>query len=125
MARILVIDDSDDLRTIYQQMLSAAGYDVAVAAGGREGISHFRNQLPDLVITDLFMPDLDGFQTIKRLVEEFPSVKIIAMSGHDMAGSMLQIAQAFGARETLQKPFRVDKLLRTVADVLQSGCRAG
>ena len=125
MARILVIDDSDDLRTIYQQMLSAAGYEVSVAAGGREGISHFRAQMPDLVITDLFMPDLDGFQTITRLVEEFPAVKIIAMSGHDQASSMLQIAQGFGARETLLKPFRVDKLLRTVEGVLKSRPSAG
>lgn len=120
MARILVIDDSDDLRMIYREMLASAGHEVTVAAGGRQGIDHFRAHQPDLVITDLFMPEVDGFETISRLLGEFPSAKIIAMSGHGLAGSMLQLARKFGARQTLQKPFCTEKLLATVEDVLQS-----
>ena len=113
-----MIDDNDELRMIFGAMLASAGYEVAVASGGQEGLDHYRAHFPDLVITDLFMPGMDGFETISRLLAEFPSAKIIAMSGHEQAGSMLGIARQFGASETLKKPFSVGKLLAVVEQVL-------
>lgn len=120
MDRILVIDDNAELRTIFGAMLESAGYEVTLAPGGHEGLDHYRAHFPDLVITDLFMPGMDGFETISRLTAEFPSAKIIAMSGHEQAGDMLAIARQLGASETLQKPFSAGKLLAAVEGLLHA-----
>jgi len=118
MARILVIDDRPDERAVVHDMLLSAGYEVLLAADGREGLKTYRVRPTDLVITDLFMPELDGVETILALRREFPEAKVIAISGHATADAMLSIARQLGSVATLEKPFTAEHLLAAVQKAL-------
>ena len=118
MAGILVIDDDPDTRELLQTTLESAGHKILLASNGREGVQLFREKPTDLVITDLFMPEQEGLETIKQLRMEFPDVRILAMSGKPTGGTMLAVARRLGATTILQKPFLPDELLRTVEQTL-------
>jgi len=118
MARILVIDDDPDTRAMLEQTLKPAGYEVISAADGREGVERYRASPADLVITDLYMPNQDGSETIRELRSSFPEVAIIAMSGTPNTGTMLSIAQNVAAVGILRKPFVADELIAAVARAL-------
>src|SRR2546421_220445 len=81
MARILVIDDNNDLRTIMQHMLEPEGHEVVLAADGAEGLKLQAECPAALVITDIFMPNKEGIETIYELREKYPHTIIIAISG--------------------------------------------
>lgn len=78
--RILLIEDESVLRMTFKYLLEEEGYCVCEASNGREGLDIFSRTHPDLVITDMLMPELDGFETIKRIRAIAPDVPIIAMS---------------------------------------------
>jgi DNA-binding response OmpR family regulator len=118
MARILVIDDDPDLRAFLEEVLKSAGHEVILAADGREGVMRQRTSPADLVITDLYMPNQDGAETIRELRSSFPTLAIIAMSGRVDTGTMLSIAQNVGDVGILRKPFVVDELIAAVAKAL-------
>jgi DNA-binding response OmpR family regulator len=118
VARILVIDDDADLRALLGQTLQSAGYEVVLAADGREGVDQHRIKAADLVITDLYMPNQAGLETIIQLRKESPNIHIIAMCGKSTALPMLTAAQRLGAMQVLQKPFVGDELLAAVQRVL-------
>jgi DNA-binding response OmpR family regulator len=118
MARILVIDDEPDMRAMLEQILTAVGYEVILAADGREGLMRHRTSPADLVITDLYMPNQDGMETIRELHSRFPTVAIIAMSGKLDTGTMLSIAQNATDVGILHKPFLTDELIAAVARAL-------
>jgi DNA-binding response OmpR family regulator len=118
MARVLVIDDAPDTREMLEQILKSAGHEVIMAVDGREGVEQHRTKATDLVITDLHMPNQDGFETIREFRISFPEVAIIAMSGWTNSRTMLPIAQELGAVGTLQKPFAPDELIAAVANAL-------
>jgi DNA-binding response OmpR family regulator len=122
MSHILVIDDDIDLRVIMQEALQAAGYEVSMAADGAQGIALQRKQPASLLITDIFMPNKEGIETIRDFREEFPNVPIIAMSGGGKLkrqGSLFT-AKALGAEVILRKPFKMSDLLRSVAALLNT-----
>ena len=119
MARILVIDDEPDMRAMLELILKSAGHEVILAADGREGVEKYRTSPADLVITDLFMPNQEGLETIGELRRRFPEVAIIAMSGRPDSGTMLSIAQKFGAIGMLHKPFAADELIAAVEKALR------
>jgi DNA-binding response OmpR family regulator len=118
MARILVIDDDPDLRAFLEQILKAVGHEVSLAVDGREGVMRHRTSPADLVITDLYMPNQDGMETIRELRSCFPTVAIIAMSGKIDSGTMLSIAQNVTNVGILQKPFVSGELIAAVAKAL-------
>jgi len=120
--RILVVDDEAGIRKALLLMLEDAGFEVAEAGNGEEGLRAFRRQPADLVITDLFMPDKDGLELIRGLRREFPDVKVIAMSGGGFSSSMhmLPFARRLGAVEVLDKPFSLATALATVERVLNT-----
>lgn len=120
MKRILVIDDEPMLCDLYKTALNGAGYQVYVASNGAEGIRMFRQEPCDLVITDIFMPEKEGIETIMELKTEFAGVRIIAISG---GGAMkrqmtLNMAKDLGADRIMEKPIKIRNLIDTVADVL-------
>ena len=125
MARILVIDDDPDTREMLAQTLKPAGYEVILAADGREGVERYRTSPADLVITDLYMPNQDGSETIRELRSCFPEVAIIAMSGRPDTGTMLSLAQNVAAVGILPKPFVADELSAAVARALGERSPAG
>ena len=118
MARILVIDDEPDMRVLLEQTLKAAGHEVILAADGREGVERYCTRPADLVITDLYIPNQEGLETIAELRRRFPEVAIIAMSGKAAALTMLSIAQKFGAIGILHKPFLTEELIAAVGKAL-------
>ena len=119
---ILVVDDRDDFRSVLKQTLESAGYEVRAAPEGEAALELQRNRPADLLITDLFMPGKEGFETITRFREQFPDTRIIAMSGGVLPGlehDFLASAGLLGIGATLRKPFEADELLATVRKVLQ------
>ncbi len=78
MARILVIEDEEDIRGLYKRLLKQAGHEVIEAADGDLGITLYRAEHPDLIITDIIMPGKEGIETIMELRREFKDIKIIA-----------------------------------------------
>ena len=118
MPRILVIDDDPDTRAMLEQTLRSAGYEVILAADGKEGVTRHRASPAALVITDLYMPIQDGMETIRELRSHFPRTALIAMSGRPEAGTMLCIAQNLADVGILRKPFLTDELLAAVARAL-------
>ena len=120
MAVVLVIDDEVRFRDLVREILEEAGHQVIEAPDGKVGVRTFREHRPDLVITDLFMPEQEGIETIRRLRTEAPDVRIIAMSGGGTYGFVdtLDGLEVLGADATLRKPFRNEDLLNTVAETL-------
>jgi len=116
LAQILVIDDEYDIRIALRKMLEHAGYDVIEASNGREGIRIFTQNTVDLIITDIFMPEKDGVEILLELRADYPSAKIIAISGR--GHGYLPIAREFGAIRTLFKPFRQSDVLKAVTEAL-------
>jgi DNA-binding response OmpR family regulator len=125
MARILIIDDDPDTRALLEDTLKSASHQTVTAADGKQGLEKYLASPADLVITDMFMPDQDGFQTIVELRKQFPTVSIIAMSGKASAMDILSIAQILGAVEVLQKPFTPAQLLSAADRVLRKVSPAG
>ena len=118
MARILIIDDDPDTRSMLEDILKSASHQTFTAADGKEGLKQYLANPADLVITDMFMPDKDGFETIVELRKKFPTLSIIAMTGKDSPTDILSIAQILGAAEVLQKPFTPAQLLSATDKVL-------
>jgi len=114
--RLLVVDDDADMRLTLKLSLELAGYIVDVAANGREAIEVQRSRPADVLITDIFMPDADGFEAIDAFRAEFPRTKIIVVSGGAQFSKRdyLPDAALMGADATLQKPFEIDALLGTL-----------
>src|SRR4051812_27181181 len=106
--RILVVDDNEDMRLTMKLLLEHEGYQVELAANGREALDVQRVRPARVLVTDLFMPDADGFETIERFRKEFPEVGIIAMSGGGSSPVLrtdhLPVANEIGAHATLRKP---------------------
>jgi CheY-like chemotaxis protein len=126
MARILVIDDQPLIRDLFREALEHHGHHVTVAADGYEGVRSCHETRPDVVMVDLQVPGLDGFETIRQL-RTMGHVPIIAMSGggeSDQGANLLEIARHLGAERTVQKPIRLNDLVTLVRDVLsQFGAR--
>jgi CheY-like chemotaxis protein len=119
MARILVIDDNETLLTILAEFLMARGYLVTTAMNGRIALELLRANQPDLVITDIFMPDQDGIGVAEALHQEYPAIPLIAMSGDTVVTALyLDQIKRLGGRCVLQKPFKPSELLEVVAEAL-------
>jgi CheY-like chemotaxis protein len=118
--RILVVDDNDDLRATIGALLTADGFEVALAADGQAALAQQQASPADLVLTDLFMPDKDGIETIIELRKLSPEIKIVAMSGwtSTQGSDYLQVAREIGAVHTLQKPFDPAELSRVLRRLL-------
>lgn len=116
MKNILVIEDNEDMMCMMNDLLSRSGYNVISAVDGVAGVKAYRALTPDMVITDIIMPDKEGLEVIMELVKEMPRPKIIAMSGGGMMGSgvYLSLAEKLGADGIIQKPFSPAELVALV-----------
>lgn len=120
MARVLLVDDDDSFRTMLRITLMKMGHAVREVRNGREAMAAYEQDPLDLVITDLVMPEQEGVETIRKLRQKYPQVKIIAMSGggRGSATSYLKIAQAMGADLVLAKPFSNDEMRAGIGRLL-------
>ena len=117
MGRILIMEDDESIRLALRKTLLRAGHEVCEAANGAEGAVLYRKDPPDLIITDILMPDKDGVEALLDLRHTLPDVKIIVISGN--AQEFLPIAQDLGAHKTFAKPFQQAEILEAVADLLE------
>lgn len=122
-ASILLVDDNDDARVTVGRILEMAGYQVAQAPNAKEASALLKEQAPDLVITDIFMPEGDGFEMLNELRNREPKIPVIAISGGGIQQGLdvLAIAADLGAKKVLHKPFARRQLLDAVAEALGTG----
>jgi CheY-like chemotaxis protein len=113
---IILADDDADQRVSLRLTLELAGYSVREAADGRQALALQREHVAGILITDIFMPESDGFEAINAFRQEFPATRIVAISGggerakHDYLAS----ARLMGVDATLQKPVDIEVLLATL-----------
>jgi DNA-binding response OmpR family regulator len=120
MSLILVIDDDDLMRSLVRRILEKEGHSVASAADGDRGLATFRAVKPDLVITDIVMPEKEGIWTIRQIRQDDTAARILAMSGGGsvIKDDVLDIARLLGADDTIAKPFSARELVEKVRTVL-------
>lgn len=121
MARILIIDDDETIRSVFNRFLTGKGYDVIVAADGRQGLRLLEEESVDLVITDIMMPETDGLEVVMAIRGKETDIPVIAISGgmHAMPMDFLPMAKKFGAKDVLYKPVELDDLLAAVERALE------
>ena len=124
MSRILVVDDDKSVRLSIQSWLERDGHEVIVEESGRDAIEALTRTTFDLVIVDIFMPGMDGLQTIKAFHHHSPNLPIIVMSGFMFrdtsapAPDFLGMSTKLGAAYSLHKPFRPHDLLKAIETCL-------
>jgi two-component system response regulator (stage 0 sporulation protein F) len=124
MASILIADDDDAVQQIIKILLQRSGHQVTGANDGRKALQLFRESMFDLLIVDIFMPGMDGLETMKLVHEYRPNVPIIVISGHSFSArygsspDFLNMATKLGAACSLQKPFKSAVLLENIARCL-------
>lgn len=119
MKRILVIDDEEQICEMLHKKLESAGYEVDKAPNGKVGLKLFREKPFDLVISDIFMPEKEGLETIRELRNDFPELKIIAITGGYSSGpdELLNVARMLGADRTFPKPFKLKEIVETIDEL--------
>ena len=129
MAKILIVDDDSAVQLTIRLLLERAGHSVVTASDGRNGLAQFESGDFDLLFLDIFMPGMDGFETMRMVHQQRPTVPIIVISGRPIssdeggAPDFLTMAIKLGAVSSLQKPFKPAALLAAVTDCLEAAKR--
>ena len=129
MAKILIVDDDIAVQATIRILLERAGHRVVVASDGRKGLAVFEIGNFDLLFLDIFMPGMDGLETMRLVRQQQPLIPIIVISGRpivsdpDGGPDFLIMATKLGAVSSLQKPFKPAALLATVAGCLEAAKR--
>jgi CheY-like chemotaxis protein len=126
LARILVVDDDAAVQATVRLLLERAGHSVVTAGDGRKGLALCETGDFDLLFLDIFMPGMDGFETMRMVRQHHPLIPIIVISGRpispepDSAPDFLTMATKLGAVSSLQKPFKPSDLLAAVTGCLEA-----
>jgi CheY-like chemotaxis protein len=129
LARILVVDDDAAVQGTVRLLLERAGHSVVTAGDGRKGLSLCETSDFDLLFLDIFMPGMDGFETMRMVRQQHPLMPIIVISGRpisvepESAPDFLTMATKLGAVSSLQKPFKPADLLAAVTGCLEAAGR--
>lgn len=124
MRRILVVDDDPHICLAIRAWLKRHGFKVAIADGGPSGLLALDDSMFDLMIVDIFMPNMRGFESIRVFHDHAPTVPLIAISGYAFSGpelaspDFLRLALRLGATRCLRKPFRPATLLSVIDECL-------
>ena len=114
---ILLVDDEESIRASLRGILEDEGYQTVEAENGADAIDMIRDQVPDLVLLDIWMPGMDGIQALERIKSLFPEMTVVMMSGHGTIETAVK-ATKMGAFDFIEKPFSLDKLLITVGNAI-------
>jgi len=118
-ARLMIVDDTLFMRRMLRDLLSSHGYEVvAEACNGREAVENYRQNLPDLAIMDITMPEMDGIEAVRAILQEDPQARIVMCSALGQNEPVMEALQA-GAWDFVLKPFLPEKVLEVVEKVLQ------
>lgn len=117
---ILVVDDDEMMRAFIKELLLINDFKVTEADNGKTGLKEFRDNTPDLVITDIIMPEMEGISFIRELRSHNKAIPIIAMTGnvHGRMEEFLEISSQLGADEMLRKPIKAQVFLDTINKLL-------
>ncbi len=118
MKTILVVDDEEQVRQAVSDILEEDGYGVVTAVDGKDGLKKNKQFSPDVVITDIIMPDMEGIELLKALHKENTKTPIIVMSGNAVGSKFLHVAKLMGAKASLLKPFSKTEIITAVKEVL-------
>jgi two-component system response regulator (stage 0 sporulation protein F) len=118
-ASILVVDDEENAREGLSKILSKEGYKVETAANGKEAIDNLKRQRYELVITDMRMPLMDGFEVLREIKKMDENIGVIMITAYGEVESYLE-AMNMGAFEYINKPVRVNELKRVITKVLEA-----
>ena len=114
---ILVVDDEDGVRESVREALSDEGYRVVDTADGTEVLRIINEQRPELVLLDIWMPQMDGIGLLKEIKSQKPDINVVMVSGHGNIHTAVT-ATKFGAFDFIEKPVSLDGLLSTVQRAL-------
>jgi CheY-like chemotaxis protein len=114
LGKVLVVDDELEVRQVLLEFLSSRGYDVTTASGGAEAVAIIETIKPDLVLLDVAMPDMDGVETLKRIVAIEPALAVIMVTANADIGVTSKLL-ALGAVDYVPKPFDLDYLDQAVS----------
>jgi CheY-like chemotaxis protein len=124
LAKILVVDDDPAVQMTIRLLLERAGHRVVVAGDGHKGLAAFNVGDFDLLFLDIFMPGMDGFETMRHVLQKQPAIPIVVISGRPLAADaepdFLAMAIKLGAVSSLPKPFRPSALLAMVESCLKA-----
>ena len=117
--RVLIVDDDAGVRNFLRMLLELEGYEVVTVGNGNEALEAQRQDPAAVVLTDIFMPEAEGMETIVQLRKEFPQARIIVMSGGGSyrGTDYLKLARELGAAKTLKKPFAPQDLIDAMREV--------
>ncbi len=120
MAKILVVDDREMVRKVLALVLRQWGYAVDLAKNGQDALDRFAADPADLVVLDMFMPVMNGFDALAAFRRRYPDTKVVAMSGGGefVMEDALAEATKLGAHAVLAKPFSPEAMLETVCGLL-------
>ncbi|CAK0770073.1 Response regulator receiver protein [Gammaproteobacteria bacterium] len=121
MSKILIVEDDPQFRSMLEQMLARDGHQVTAAKNGVDGLDRYYHTRPDLMITDILMPEKDGIELILAILRKEPAARIIAISGGRRGISAdfnLESASLMGVKSILAKPFSHTELKRAIHDAL-------
>jgi len=118
-ARVLVVDDEYLIRWTLQQKMEKAGYEVFVAETGEEGIQKIKEEAPDIVLLDIKMPGMDGYEVLEEAVKIDPGLVVIMITAYEDIGGVVR-AMRLGAFDYIIKPFDFDKILISVQKSLET-----
>jgi two-component system nitrogen regulation response regulator NtrX len=118
MARtILVVDDEKSILQSLEGILSDEGFEVVIARSGKEALVKIDEVFPDLVLLDIWMPGMDGIETLTEIKERYPSLQVVMMSGHGTIETAVK-ATRHGAYDFIEKPLSLEKVLLSINNAL-------
>lgn len=122
MYKVLIIDDEKDILDSLSSILEDEGFQVSKATDGKEGLSLFEKEKPEIVILDIWMPELDGIQVLKKIKKKREKAIVIVISGHGTISTAVE-AVKMGAYDFLEKPLSIEKVLEVISRGLGAGDR--
>jgi len=114
---ILIVDDEPGIIQSLQGILTDEGFEVVAAGGGLKALEIIKETIPDIVLLDIWMPDIDGIETLKRIRELYPGLQVIMISGHGTIETAVK-ATKLGAYDFIEKPLSLEKVLLSINNAL-------
>jgi len=115
---VLIVDDEPSIIQSLRGILADEGFEVMTADGGLKALDMIKETIPDIILLDIWMPDIDGLETLKRIRELYPGVQVIMISGHGTIETAVK-ATKLGAYDFIEKPLSLEKVLLSVDNALK------